>query len=186
MTYPPQQPPPGQYPYGPQQPPYGPPGWPPPPPPKNKTGLVVALVAAAVLLIGGVVTVVLLTTGDSSNTTSRDLPAAQTTTSKPTKKPGGTVENKAELEAAVKPVAQQYADAVIRQDSAAAQALTCKKVDPGVMYENLAGEAEPVVGKVTIYSSTRITVDMGLKGVPEARGVPLPFVNQNGTWCVEV
>ncbi|MFC5099284.1 hypothetical protein [Kibdelosporangium philippinense] len=146
-----------------------------------------ALVAAAVLLIGGVcVTVVLLTTGDSSNTTSRDLPAAQTTTSKPTKKPGGTVENKAELEAAVKPVAQQYARRGHPPDSAAAQALTCKKVDPGVMYENLAGEAEPVVGRSPSTARRGSPSTWDSKGVPEARGVPLPLVNQNGTWCVEV
>ncbi|SMD25516.1 flagellar basal body-associated FliL family protein [Kibdelosporangium aridum] len=207
MTYPPQQPPPpghypgphgqpygGQPPYG-SQPPYGPPpGWPPPPPPqKNKTGLIVAIVVAAVLLIGGTVTVVLLTTGDDKPTSTASgntpVPPPQSGSKPPpsgSKKPGtGNVENKAEVEAAVTKVAQQYAEAMNRQDAAAATQLTCKKADPGVVYETAAGKLEATVLHVTIYSATRTTVNLGAKGV-DTRGAPLPIVQENGTWCVEV
>ncbi|MFC0112098.1 hypothetical protein [Kibdelosporangium aridum] len=128
-----------------------------------------AIVVAAVLLIGGAVTVVLLTTGGdkptstaSGNTPVPPPPSGSKPPPSGSKKPGtGNVENKAEVEAAVTKVAQQYADAMNRQDAAAATQLTCKKADPGVVYETAAGKLEATVLHVTIYSATRTTVNLG-------------------------
>ncbi|RSM80011.1 hypothetical protein DMH04_30920 [Kibdelosporangium aridum] len=151
------------------------------------------IVVAAVLLVGGAVTVVLLTTGDDKPTNtasgSTPVPPPQSGSKPPSsgsKKPGtGNVENKAEVEAAVTKVAQQYADAMNRKDAAAATQLTCKKVDPGVAYETAVGKFEATVLHVTIYSATRTTVNLGAKGV-QTRGAPLPIVKEDGIWCVEV
>ena len=110
-------------------------------------------------------------------------PTASTPAPAPSQAPAATPGDRGD-EAALRGAARAYVAAVVKEDAAAATALTCGKDGTGAMYDALAGEAKPVMGDAELLSGERGFVDMTVQGA-SGRAIPLSFVYQDGAWCVE-